>query len=192
MKKFINGIIALTICMSMVSCGSTEVDNDNSNTESIVQETEAVIPEYNTFGISVEGIVNNFNDSGKYTQTWSSDCIEQELSDGQKSFVTSNVIFGSFWSGTYEEATNNIIDITISYPCENDDESVNKFVACASASAVMEQLFKIDSETAMKKWMEAAENGGSAYSYNNYNIYVGRNNETSSIETIIEPKNKLK
>lgn len=189
MKKIINGVIALVICMGMVSCGADS--GADSGADGGTTDEKAAVPEYNTFSMSVEELVSKLNSSGKYTKTWSSDCTTQELSDGKGSFKTNDVIVGCYWSGTYETATNNIIDITISYPCEDNGAS-NGMMACAGSEGIMEYLFNIDRETALDEWMKASNVGSSGYGYGDYNIYVGYNSINSAMETIIKPKNELK
>lgn len=70
MKKIINGVIALVICMGIVSCGTDSgytAENDNKTTT--VTESEVVVPKYNTFNMSVEELVNKLNSSGYYSKT---------------------------------------------------------------------------------------------------------------------------
>lgn len=195
MRKIISWVITLTLCMSMVSCGTDSKASDDKDkakeTTAAVTEPEVVVPEYNTFNMSVEELVNKLNSSGKYSETWSSACTTQELADGKSSFKTNDVIIGCYWSGTYETATNNIIDITISYPCDDNDVS-NGMIACATAEPIMEYLFNIDLDTAISEWMQASKVGGSGYDYGDYNLYVGYNSISSASETVITPKNELK
>lgn len=192
MKKIINGVIALVICMGIVSCGTDSgytAENDNKTTT--VTESEVVVPKYNTFNMSVEELVNKVNSSGYYSKTWSSDCTTQELADGKASFKTNNEIIGCNWSGTYEIATGNIIDIKISYPCD-DNDAANGMVAGAGAEGVMEYLFNIDQDSAISEWFQASSVGNSGYVYGNYNICVRYNSANSAMETIITQKKELK
>lgn len=190
MKKMIFGILAVTVLFSSVSCSSGRRNNiDEEST--VVSESDVIIPEYNTLGISVDEIVSKMNSSGKYTKTWSADCSTQDLGNGKTSFKTNNLIVGSYWSGIYETSTNNIIDIIISYPCDGNDPA-NAMLACSAAVPVMQYSFNCDQDTAIHHWMGASTKGISGYDYGDYNLTVSYNSVNEAMETIIIPKNELK
>lgn len=191
MKKIVYGAMAVVMCLGVVSCGSDNNVNKAGEKETGEKETGIVVPEYNTFSMSVDALVSKLNDSGDYTKIWSADCTTQDIGDGKTSFKTNNVIIGSYWNGTYETSSKNIIDITISYPCDNNNAE-NGLVACAVSEPIMEYLFDIDQDTAMSEWMQASKAGSNGYDYGEYQIYVAYNSTNSSMETIITPNNEIK
>ena len=193
MKKLISIALALTICAGFSSCGSENTEELSEVIEETVIETEppTEAPEYNTFGKTLDDIVNALNNSGEYTITFSSDCTTEDAGDGKTKFSTNDVIAGCYLSGFYETATKNIINIMIKYPCESSDD-ISVFVAEVSASTIMAQLFGVDSDTMMSKWEDASNSSDGSTDYAGHSIGVIYDEGLGGIITMVIPENELK
>ena len=192
MKKIIAAVIALDIFFALCSCGESEVSQEEYRSEDVVTtEQQTTAPKYNTLGISVEEAIEKYNNSGDFTVTFSSDCLTEDLGDGRTSFETVNDIQGTYWSGTYETATKEIIDITVSYPCGSSDYNSSAPLACIITSFAMEYILDIDNETAMDKFMTASSDSSKPIYYNGCSIQIGYDATKNAITTIMKADNEL-
>ncbi len=192
MRKIISAILAMSMVFALCSCGEREVNQEEYQSEDVVTtEQQTTAPKYNTLGTSVEEVIEKYNNSGDFTVTFSSDCLTEDLGDGMTSFETVNDIQGAYWSGTYETATKEIIDIAVSYPCGSSDYNSSAPIACIITSFAMEYILGIDNETAMEKFMTASSDSSKPIYYNDCSIQVGYDAVENAITTIIKADNEL-
>ncbi len=183
-------IAAAALCLGLISCGTADTSGGDTAQVQTQVQTEPPAPDYKTFGKSVKDVVNALNSSGKFKETYSSECVEEKIGNGKVRFTTANQIIKCTWSGTYEESSGEIIDITISYPCDSN-EGENGIVACAWAEMVMQELFDVDQHTAMTAWLQASKDAQKGTEFRGYSIHVGYSPDVGASLTTILPLEEL-
>lgn len=216
MKKFLAVLMAATIGISMTACASDDYGNDynnsnygtnnyDTNDQNEDEDTEPAndVPTYNTFGISVDTLIDKLNDSGKYTTTWAHDYTSSDYENGKSSFELNYTIAGASIEGYYETSTGNIIRIDITSPIDpiyrvnprEETLDTDFLVLTGSAtSIIMEQLLGINYESAYSLWSDALTSsvnswinysGDGPIKYSNYEIDVNYDYDCTEIYTRI-------